>query len=114
MLDTQERALEGYLVGSEGPCFSASSAGQEPVHAHADALLFGQIPQQPAHGEVENAETEGAEDRHVLRTVPRPSCAKEDIGQGAANKRPATGLLLGQMYRGLRPTDVIDVVHDVV
>ena len=39
---------------------------------------------------------------------------RRDIGQGAANERPAAGLLLGQMYGGLRATGMIDVVHDVV
>ena len=61
-----------------GSSFGPSAAGQESLHAHADALPFGQIARQPADGEVENAETEGAEDRHAVRTLPGRSCAAED------------------------------------
>ena len=66
------------------------SSGQESFYTNADSLLFGRMPHPPAGGKVENAETKGAENRHVFRTLPGRSCAKEDIGQGAANERPAS------------------------
>ncbi len=39
-----------------GSSFSPSAAGQESLHAHADALPFGQIARQPADGEVKKGD----------------------------------------------------------
>ncbi len=61
--------------------FGASAVGQKPRHARADALLFGQVARQSADGEIENAETEGAENRHSFAYLPGRRVTEQDIRQ---------------------------------
>src|SRR5829696_8076534 len=67
-----------------------------------------------AQGDVEDSQTEGAEDGHSGLALPWRGRAFQDLREGAADEVARAGELLGQVNRGLGPGDVIDIVHDVV
>lgn len=65
-------------------------------------------------GEIEDAQSERAEDSDIGATVARRSTLKEDVAQSTPDEISLTRQLLGQMNRCLRAADVVYVVHDVV
>src|SRR5258708_6179900 len=96
--------------------FVSSRPGQRQERPDRLALATGEgaIEDQLAHRQVEDSETEGAENGDRLAVAARGRLALEDVGQRAADEIAAAGELLRQVQRGLRAADVIGVVDDVV